>query len=115
MRDFSDRIKNRKILKKDLPNLLQKINERTLTLIIADYLIEHPTAQNTLLTNSMLALFKEESKAAKYLNGIMTVSYTHLRRHCPCALHSFSPHRLLHKRHHILLLSLIHISPPYLT
>ena len=67
MKDFSGRIKNRKILKKDLPNLLQKINERTLTLIIADYLIQHPSTQNTLLTNSMLALFKEESKAANYL------------------------------------------------
>ncbi len=66
--DFNKAIRNGKIGKKGIPNLLQKINERTMTIIIADYLRKHPSSGKTFLTKSALMLFKELYKAAIYLN-----------------------------------------------
>ncbi len=65
--DFNKAIRNGKIGKKGIPNLLQKINERTMTIIIADYLRKHPSSEKTFLTKSALMLFKEPYKAAVYL------------------------------------------------
>lgn len=65
--DFSSRIKSRRLKKEKLPNILKKINEQTLTIIIADFLKNYTAAKNNLLTKSMLALFKNETKAAGYL------------------------------------------------
>jgi NTE family protein len=41
LKDFQTQIKNRKLAKESLPNILSKINERTLIIIIADFLRAH--------------------------------------------------------------------------
>jgi NTE family protein len=65
--EFHSQIKNRKFDKDMILSLLQKINQRTLTIILADYITTHSLPESTLITKPMLALFKEEFKAANYL------------------------------------------------
>lgn len=65
--DFHEQIKGLRLDGKSLLNLLGKLNEKTLTLLILDYLKEHPNNRDALLSKSMRTLFKRETTAAGYL------------------------------------------------
>lgn len=67
LEEFNYMIKNLKFELDSILKLLQKINERTLTLIIADVIKNNYPSQRPLLYKPLIALFKDESKAADYL------------------------------------------------
>lgn len=50
-----------------LPKLLGKINNRSVTLLLAELAKEHGDLRNILLAKPLLALFRDEAKAAAYL------------------------------------------------
>lgn len=68
LRDFQTSIKKRRLFKKrNLIKLLKKVNERTLCIIIADYLKANCDTPNSFVAKTMNAVFHEESQAARYL------------------------------------------------
>lgn len=64
---FQNSIKNLKAEKDMLIGLLKKLNEKTITLAIADQLKSNPKIKEHLLARSVSLIFKEERKAASYL------------------------------------------------
>lgn len=67
LHQFRMQIKNHKPEKDSLIKLLCKINQQTLTLLIADFLKDHPGFESSLFTKPILALFDEEYQAALHL------------------------------------------------
>jgi NTE family protein len=65
--EFHKQINGLQFRGQPLRNLLGRLNEKTLTLLILDYLKEHPENRNALVSRSMWALFKREATAAGYL------------------------------------------------
>ncbi|NLY70676.1 MAG: patatin-like phospholipase family protein [Clostridiales bacterium] len=66
LHNFQTGIRELKAFKKiNLIKLLEKVNDRTLCILIADYLKENP--EPTIITRTMLKIFADESQAAKYL------------------------------------------------
>ncbi len=67
VQSFQNQIRKH-VLDKDLfLSLLKKINQKSMTLVIADYLKAKPGAPDSLLAKPVSLLFKEESQAAVYL------------------------------------------------
>lgn len=64
---FRRQLKQLRLQRKPLLDLLGKWNEKTITLLILDYLKEHPVNRNALLSKSVLTFFKKEAQAAGYL------------------------------------------------
>ncbi|MGI6733351.1 MAG: patatin-like phospholipase family protein [Anaerovoracaceae bacterium] len=67
VQSFQDRMKKHFLDKELLLSLLKKINQKSLTLVIADYLKANPDAPDSLLAKPVSLLFKDESRAANYL------------------------------------------------
>lgn len=65
--NFQAGIKNLKLEKDGLIGVLKKLNEKTITLAIADQLKSNPKVKEHLLARSVALLFKEESRVADYL------------------------------------------------
>ena len=65
--EFQSQIKALHLNRQALIKLLKKVNQRTLTVLLLDYLKEHPVERSALLSRSILALFKDEAMAAYYL------------------------------------------------
>jgi NTE family protein len=66
LHSFHRGIRELKLFKKrSLIRLLKKVNDRSLCILIADYLKENP--EPTIITKTMLKIFDQESQAAKYL------------------------------------------------
>lgn len=65
--NFQNSIKNLKPDKDSLISLLKKLNDKSITLAIAQELRENPKVKDHLLAKPVALLFKEESKAANYL------------------------------------------------
>ncbi|HZK01299.1 MAG TPA: patatin-like phospholipase family protein, partial [Anaerovoracaceae bacterium] len=65
--NFHDNLKNLRPDKELLLSLLKKVNQKTLTLIIAEHLKASPEIAGSILLKPAALLFKDESKAANYL------------------------------------------------
>lgn len=65
--DFNRKIRDRRLGLDSLQKLLHKINQRTLTIIIADLYKTNSILHNQLTGKPILTLFKDEVKAAEYL------------------------------------------------
>ena len=64
---FRHQLKQHRLQRKPLLDLLGKWNEKTRALLILDYLKEHPVNRNALLSKSVLTFFKKEAQAAGFL------------------------------------------------
>jgi hypothetical protein len=64
---FRDQLKARSLDKELLLSLLKKINQRSITLVIADHLQGDAEASEKLMRKSLSLLFKDENLAASYL------------------------------------------------
>jgi NTE family protein len=64
---FQHQTKSRKLDRALLHDLLKKINQKSITIIIADHLKANPDAPDSFLAKPVSILFKEESSAANYL------------------------------------------------
>lgn len=64
---FQSQIKKHRLDKDLLFSVVKKINQKSLTLVLADYLKTNPGALESLLSKPVSLLFKEESRSAEYL------------------------------------------------
>ena len=71
LKHFHDQIRSRKLDIELLHGLLKKINQKSITLIIADYLKSNPEAPESLLAKPISIFFKEESMAADYIVRVL--------------------------------------------
>ncbi len=65
--DFQKQLKNHKLNIELALSLLKKINQKSLTLVIAEHLKSDPDLPESLLTKPIALLFKDEFRAAEYL------------------------------------------------